>query len=98
MPGTQEETPEQISHNSKMHVLSRSSQFTFFCERYSTMSNESKIDDEVTRKWQALTQEVFEGFEPLFEATFVNGTANNRPHHEMRYKTTGFIEEIKDGV
>ena len=62
------------------------------------MSNESETDDEATRKWQVLTQEVFEGFEPLFEAMFVNGMANNGPRCKMRYKTTGFIEEIKDGV
>ena len=90
--------PEQISHNSKMHLLSRSSQFNFFYERYSTMSNESETDDEAMGEWQVLIKEVFEGFEPLFEATFVNGTVNNRPRCKMRYKTTGFIEEIKDGV
>ena len=62
------------------------------------MSDESKTNDEALKEWQALMNEVFEGFEPLFEATFVKGTANERRRFKMLYKTTGFIEEIKDGV
>ena len=81
-----------------MHVLSQSSQFNFFYERHSTMSNESETDDKAMRKWQVLTQGVFEEFEPLFEETFVNGTANNGLRHKIKHKTTGFIEEIKNGV
>ena len=60
------------------------------------MSNDSEIDNDVTREWQALMQGVFKEFEPIFEETFVNGTANNG--HEIKCKTTGFIEEIKNGV
>ena len=50
------------------------------------MSNDSDVNNDVTREWQALTQGVFEEFEPIFEETFVNGMANNG--HEIKYKTT----------
>ena len=62
------------------------------------MSNDSEIDNDAMREWQALTQGVFKEFEPIFKEIFVNGTANNGPRCETCYKTTGFIEEIKDGV
>ena len=62
------------------------------------MSNDSEIDSDVTREWQALTQGVFKEFEPIFEETFVNGTANNELRCKIKCKTTGFIEEIKNGV
>ena len=58
------------------------------------MSNESKIDDEKMREWQVLTKEVFEGFEPLFEAIFVKGLAKEKRHFKTLNKATGFIEEI----
>ena len=62
------------------------------------MSNESETNNEAMGEWQALMKEVFEGFEPHFEATFVKGTANERRCFKTLHKTIGFIEEIKDGV
>ena len=62
------------------------------------MSNESETDNEKMREWQALMKEVFEGFEPLFEAIFVKGSAEEKRRFKMLNKATGFIEEIKDGV
>ena len=62
------------------------------------MSNDSEIDNDVMREWQALMQGVFKEFEPIFEEMFVNGSANNGHRYKIKYKTTGFIKEVKNGV
>ena len=62
------------------------------------MSNDSEINNDAMREWQVLMQGVSKEFEPIFEETFVNGMANNGLRCKIKCKTTGFIEEIKNGV